>query len=354
MKLTIDQNNKTKKFSKPNFVRKTIGRVRRLVPSFVVDSIDYLAKIKNGNKYNHPYHNPSENEYQPFFIVGSGRSGNTLLRKLLVENSEVVIPPEIPGLGNTIRCFSRYRGVEWSQCVEKTLGMFVAQANVSIETKDKEGGVIKYNLLYDLGLDFDHLKTKLSNLPSEQQALSTIIAEIYTQYSINKTGKVLPWGDKTPWNVFHYARIKKVFPKARYVHMIRNGKDVVASYVSSLGEEKNITVKDASYRWRDSVLMLRKSIGKIAKGCFLEIRYEDLVTNHNEISNKAIDFLNLTKKNSLYVLGNHDDTNMSHHKNLNLSITRRSIGGFDYKLSNKDKALTLKIIKPYLKMYNYE
>jgi protein-tyrosine sulfotransferase len=348
------QKNKTKSYNSPGVIKKTIGRARRLALPAIVDFIDYALKLKNGNKFNHPYYISAENEYQPFFIIGSGRSGNTLLRKLLVENSEAVIPPEIPGLGNTIRCFSRYRGVEWGECVEKTLKMFFLQANVDIETKDKKGNIIKYNLVDDLELDFDHLEAKLSNLPPKQQALSTIITEIYNQYSINKTGKVLPWGDKTPWNVFHFARIEKVFPKARYIHMVRDGRDVVASYVSSFGEEKNITVRDASHRWCDSLLMIRRRIENEPEGFFLEIRYEDLVRNHNEITTKIMQFLNLTKKDGRFLLGDNDDTNMLHHQNLNLPVSGRSIGSFKSKLSNKEKTQMMKIIRPYLHMYNYE
>lgn len=136
--------------------------------------------------------------------------------------------------------------------------------------------------------------------------------------------------------------------------MVRDGRDVVASYVSSLGEEKNITVRDASHRWCDSLLMIRRRIENEPEGFFLEIRYEDLVRSHNEITTKIMQFLNLTKKNGGFLLGNNDDTNMLHHQNLNLSVSGRSIGGFKSKLSNKEKTQMMKIIKPYLHMYNYE
>ena len=40
--------------------------------------------------------------YRPFFIVGSGRSGNTLMRRVLQTSPELHIPPETFVLGDCI------------------------------------------------------------------------------------------------------------------------------------------------------------------------------------------------------------------------------------------------------------
>ena len=40
---------------------------------------------------------PDELRPRPFFIIGAARSGNTLLRALLVGHSDIAIPPESCG-----------------------------------------------------------------------------------------------------------------------------------------------------------------------------------------------------------------------------------------------------------------
>ena len=60
----------------------------------------------------------------PFFIVGSGRSGNTLLRAVLTGHSKVAIPPESYVLAKTIRRFRSYSFLNWSLLVRMILSEF--------------------------------------------------------------------------------------------------------------------------------------------------------------------------------------------------------------------------------------
>ena len=62
--------------------------------------------------------------YRPFFIVGSGRSGNTVLRRMLCAHGDLHIPPETYVLGDVIRVFRRHRGLLWRDLVPLVLGKF--------------------------------------------------------------------------------------------------------------------------------------------------------------------------------------------------------------------------------------
>jgi len=53
----------------------------------------------------------------PFFIIGSGRSGNTLLRRVLFNHSKLHIPPETLVLGHVIKLFNIHRNMAWKDIV---------------------------------------------------------------------------------------------------------------------------------------------------------------------------------------------------------------------------------------------
>lgn len=342
----------TKKFTKPSDLQRLVQRFKRRSPSFLVDIVDCALRIPHGMKLRYPY-NLGSDYYQPFFIIGSGRSGNTLLRKLLMERARVAIPPEIPGLGGTIRKFTQCGGLGWPECVAMTLDKFVDLANIDIDTKDGSGNQMTYNLLEDLDLDFTTIREKLLELKEEERALSVIISIIYETYSRAKFEEVLPWGDKTPWNVFHYKRIKKVFPRSRYIHMLRDGRDCVTSYIESLGERINLSATSAAFRWRDSVRACQL-IERENQDRYLEIRYEQLVNDPDFIVSKAINFLGLEAISPVELdIDNLGDGKAIHHKKLNSPVDNKSIGRWKSALSKRETKTVNQIIARDLKYYGY-
>jgi hypothetical protein len=121
--------------------------------------------------------------YSPFFIIGSGRSGNTLLRKLLMENSRVVIPPEIPDLGSTIRRFTQVASTPWEEAMGAKVDCFHQLADIDVQTSATDGEPYRYNLKDELNIDFDQIKSKLADLPMTERSLAAIITEIYLAFS---------------------------------------------------------------------------------------------------------------------------------------------------------------------------
>jgi hypothetical protein len=66
----------------------------------------------------------SQDRYAPFFIVGSGRSGMTLLRRFLIAIDGVHIPPETYVLGPVIGQFWQLRSLRWQELVPILLSRF--------------------------------------------------------------------------------------------------------------------------------------------------------------------------------------------------------------------------------------
>jgi len=83
------------------------------------------------------------------------------------------------------------------------------------------------------------------------------------------------WGDKTPGYGRFLDELRQIFPSARFVHLIRDGRDVACSLARVPWYEGSI-VRMAS-DWKKSVRRARRS--GLGRDDYLEVRYEDLVTD---------------------------------------------------------------------------
>jgi len=343
----------TRQYTKPSKVKQYIQRCRRNTPASIVDMLDSSKRIStSGLRLSYPY--SIDEGYHPFFIIGCGRSGNTLLRKLLVENSYVAIPPELPGLGSTIRKYTQVGNTGWGEIVDSLVDRFCQLADVHVQTISPSGDALTYNLLDEIGIDFSLISQELKGCEECDRSLYKIIAAIYESYSMSTYGEIRAWGDKTPWNVFHYERIKKVFPRARYIHMLRDGRDCVASYLDSLGGLMNLDCGNAAYRWRDAVRRADK-IKDENPGRFIEVRYEELATTPEREVSRIIKFLGLseTLHSTIHreMLG---DVSAIHHRNLFQPVSGNSIGRWKASLSANDKKIVRKLLSDDLQSRGYE
>jgi hypothetical protein len=87
------------------------------------------------------------------------------------------------------------------------------------------------------------------------------------------------YGDKTPRYVTRMKRIAGALPEARFVHVIRDGRDVLLSLNKRLVELRDsepVPVERFARRWRRRV----KNAHRAELGDrYMELRYEDLVTD---------------------------------------------------------------------------
>ena len=271
----------------------------------------------------------------PFFIIGSGRSGNTLLRSILSGNSDISIPPESYRIPFAIKKFHIFNNRDWSEVVSVVLDEF---------RNEKE--------FVHWEIDIENVQNKLENIPDTKKTLANIFDELYCTYSKqHSTGKI--WGDKTPMNTSYLGWIGSVFPKSKFIHIIRDGRDVVSSYLK-MG--RYTTVKDAAQRWKKSV-KFGKSFGSSIGNNYMEIRYEAMVSSPEEVIKNICSFLGITYSiemlNHTNLVEKLGDTSLSHHSNLSRPITTDSIGKWKENLSSADKNEVLKLLKEDLMTLGY-
>jgi len=279
-----------------------------------------------------------QENYRPFFIIGSGRSGNTLLRRILYAHSALHIPPETYVLGRVIRIFRQYRRANWKDLVFLTL----AQLEYYPEFETFE-------------IALRPLANRLLETSASVRSLAFIVDSFFRYHAEQHGIACQRWGDKTPLNTFSLSLIHSVFPDAQFIHMIRDGCDVVSSYVEA-GIYQNID--DAGRRWRDSIQAAERFSHSYPGSCW-EIRYEALVSQPEHVVRQLCGFLDIDFENSM--LDSHpysaymgDVTLHDHHHRVHQPISLSSIGKGRTLMSKSEKARLQGIIGKTLHHLGYE
>lgn len=103
--------------------------------------------------------------------------------------------------------------------------------------------------------------------------------------------------EKTPSHCIHMAAIKDVLPKAKFIHIIRDSRAVVASMLAaSRGWGKHWapgTAKDAAVSWWVSVSAGRKNGAALESDEYAEVNYESLLINPIAELRRLYDFAGL-------------------------------------------------------------
>ena len=304
----------------------------------------YIHKIYNRLK---SFQNPFSNRYQvindesnlsciPFFIIGSGRSGNTLLRSILSGNSDISIPPESYRIPFAIKKFHIFNNRDWEDIVPQVLKEFE-------DCKE----------FYTWEIDITDAQKRLENIADSKRTLSNIFDELFCTYTEKHSPGSKIWGDKTPMNTLYLDWIGTVFPRSKFIHIIRDGRDVASSYLKM---ERYDTILEAANRWINSIESAQ-SFGSKIKENYIEIRYEELVTKPEEVIKDTCDFLDIDYDSKMLdhtkqvkKLG---DTDKEHHSNLSKPISSDSVGKWRNNLSESNQESITKLLHKHLQRLGY-
>ena len=104
--------------------------------------------------------------------------------------------------------------------------------------------------------------------------------------------------EKTPHNLLHMAYLGRLFPRARFIHVVRDGRAVAASLVKQAWIDPSTTkplwycenVGAAARYWSGVVDTIRAQAAQVPNR-YLEVRYEALVSNPAEEMARVLAFL---------------------------------------------------------------
>jgi hypothetical protein len=193
------------------------------------------------------------------FVVGVGRSGTTLLRMMLDAHPRLAIPPETHFVNDVLIAGEKIR--------------------LSPERLVKTVVHDRHRRWGDFGIEEQAYLERLRAIP--QLNASDAIRAFYELYA-ELHGKSR-WGDKTPDYVKRVRRIGRALPEARFVHMIRDGRDVALSHNRrimrrGLDGKAPVPASEMARRWRKRIEKARYDAESVGDR-YMEIRYEDLVTD---------------------------------------------------------------------------
>jgi protein-tyrosine sulfotransferase len=209
--------------------------------------------------------------YRPFFIVGSGRSGTTLLRAMLEAHPDLHIPPENP-LESLVRDYRRYSRLPWSVVLRIVLAELEFHATWE-----------RWEL--SLGPLFRELKAS----PRSARNLAAVLDALYRAHGRVHKPSATRWGDKTPPNTVMLPTLRALFPDLQVVHLVRDGRDVVQSFM----RESQAGLTYFAHWWVRTVC-IAQAFGAHHPAQYLEVRYEDLARHPNATLQQITSFLGVS------------------------------------------------------------
>ncbi|XOV93298.1 MAG: sulfotransferase [Bacteroidota bacterium] len=278
------------------------------------------------------------NIQKPIFVFGSGRNGSSLLNRMLNQHPLLFAPTEQYFLGPTIIKFYLYRHlINWRDLVKIIAGEL-----------DESSG----SHTWETGFG-PHLAGLFE---SEDKSLQFLIDEIYRTYGKSQKTGFKYWADTCSSNTRYYKEIFRCFPDAHYLFLIRDGRDVVNSFMKGgetlFGELSN--PKRAASNWVDSVKAYSWLKGRTDISL---IRYEELVRSSETILKgicNRIEIEYYKEMPDFYLNDLPKGMTAENHQNLKRPVFTESIGLWKNELDPRLIEEIQPVIASFLKKFNYQ
>ncbi len=208
-------------------------------------------------------------QVRPLFIVGCVRSGTTLVRNLLRRQPDVICPEET----HYFRYAEPFRPTQAVQL--------------------RNSPTLRKHREID-GITPEDFEKMLQNSRSRGDLMRHHVHHMAQARGLEN----YKWFDKTPQNVYGIPLICAEFPNARFLHLVRNPLNVVASL--KLGKVMKVpdTIGACNY-WIEAVTIIRQ-LAPFLRDSLLELRYEDFTSEPVENMRKLLEFSELGTQDDLY------------------------------------------------------
>lgn len=225
----------------------------------------------------------------PVFVGGDDRSGTTLVSVILDSHPDLVVGPELDYL------------------LPVDLGPHLRECCLLLLTDDprvRGAGVQAADPAYAMGVQLARQARRFGVDHAELDALAAeamrrtgsdlvdhadrlVLIEAIGRHRCRATGKPR-WGIKIQRRIAEAGPLLQRWPGARFVHVVRDGRDVAASQLRGGRDWGYRTVEEAAAGWAGLVQAVPAAV---PAGSLVEIRYEDLVADPEPVLRGVLDFL---------------------------------------------------------------
>ena len=286
-----------------------------------------------------------EEKVIPIFSGGTGRSGTTIIMNLLTRHPSfhASLPREIKYLTerkglidfNFNRPFSEERSLkELRNAIAAKILPLLGKSDFKIFTdringrwwsevgkKGNQRGLVQ-------GIEKEVLEIALKEF-EEHYKTDPLAASRQFFFSLSipqiKSSDVVYFGDSTPTNIINAKYIYKIFPEAKFINMIRDGRDVALS----VSKERwgPATPEKALFWWEKRVEQAHQSMLTLPTRSKLEMRLESLVVSNREDSYEKL----------LNFLGLEDHLTMKKYFEEQMLIEKMQSGGWQHQVKDPEK-----------------
>ncbi len=209
-------------------------------------------------------------DISPIFIVGSSRSGTTLLQQILNSHRNIAVYGEVHYFNEIVQLKKDAPDLKKAEDMERFFRLLPERAyhvrhlpySEDVLTKTRERLERSENPTYDL--------------------FFRILLEEFAQ---RKQAKRI--GEKTNEHIRYLEEMFALFPRAKVVHIVRDPRDVVASMVGMPWASNDVVVN--ALRWRAEVRAAQRYRSEHRR--YYELRYEDLIADPEGSIRKICEFV---------------------------------------------------------------
>jgi hypothetical protein len=200
----------------------------------------------------------------PIFVVGAARSGTGLLRNLLRGHPDISIPAESHFIPHFYLAYG--------------------DPNDEVAARKLARRILRFSRVDSWDLDVDESDF------ADCRTYAAIVDRLFRLWAESE-GKTR-WGDKTPHYVSHIPTLVELFPSAKFLHIIRDGRAVSASWVRSAFGPGNFY--SAGEQWKRRIEDGRRAARALPPENYLEVHYEALLKDTDATMRAVFAFLDET------------------------------------------------------------
>jgi len=246
---------------------------------------------------------PPDSPPSPVFVGGTGRSGTTIVGQMIGHAAPyALVPTEIRcHTGGWINSRRGRRGV--GGLADLALGQTTFddfQASVrerwfyrKPKAKGRQG---LHAIITREALDEALERLRAAHEQDPWQAAGDFLREILGQFA-TQAGKQT-WVEMTPATARRMNALTRMLPEAKFIHMVRDGRDVAASVILQSWGPKNFPA--ALNWWSNELIDIEQARAEVAGERVLTMRLESLVGPTREDAYARLsDFLSLSSDTSM-------------------------------------------------------